>query len=88
MMKQRIVWLDSLKGFLILLVVVGHSIQEVGMHNCPGGEWIWYFIYSFHMLPFMFVARFVCFNPKKSYSLMNIESVVHLILSHPLWELC
>lgn len=29
-MKQRIVWLDSLKGFLILLVVVGHSIQEVG----------------------------------------------------------
>ena len=43
------------------------------------------FIYSFHMLPFMFVARFVCFNPKKSYSLMNIESVVHLILSHPLW---
>lgn len=31
------------------------------------------FIYSFHMLPFMFVARFVCFNPKKSYSLMNIE---------------
>ena len=41
------------------------------------------FIYSFHMLPFMFVARFVCFNPKKSYSLMNIESVVHLILSHP-----
>ena len=45
-MKQRIVWLDSLKGFLILLVVVGHSIQEVGMHNFPGGEWIWYFIYS------------------------------------------
>lgn len=39
-MKQRIVWLDSLKGFLILLVVVGHSIQEVGMHNFPGGEWI------------------------------------------------
>ena len=51
-MKQRIVWLDSLKGFLILLVVVGHSIQEVGMHNFPGGEWIWYFIYSFHMMAF------------------------------------
>ena len=32
-MKQRIVWLDSLKGFLILLVVVGHSIQEVGMQQ-------------------------------------------------------
>ena len=52
-MKQRIVWLDSLKGFLILLVVVGHSIQEVGMHNFPGGEWIWYFIYSFHMMAFL-----------------------------------
>ena len=62
MMKQRIVWLDSLKGFLILLVVVGHSIQEVGMHNFPGGEWIWYFIYSFHMMAFFAASGFLFYH--------------------------
>ena len=61
-MKQRIVWLDSLKGFLILLVVVGHSIQEVGMHNFPGGEWIWYFIYSFHMMAFFAASGFLFYH--------------------------
>lgn len=61
-MKQRIVWLDSLKVFLILLVVVGHSIQEVGMHNFPGGEWIWYFIYSFHMMAFFAASGFLFYH--------------------------
>ena len=29
-MKQRIAWIDNLKAFLILLVVLGHCIQDIG----------------------------------------------------------
>lgn len=27
--SKRILWIDNLKGFLILLVVLGHCIQQI-----------------------------------------------------------
>lgn len=27
MTKERLIWLDSLKGWLILIVIIGHAIQ-------------------------------------------------------------
>ena len=34
MNKQRIIWADSLKGMLIILVVLGHAIQCVLSEDC------------------------------------------------------
>ena len=49
---NRIVWIDSLKGFLIILVVLGHAIQVVLGSECFNNH-IWNYIYSFHMATFI-----------------------------------
>lgn len=56
-MKQRIYALDNIKGFLILLVVLGHCIQFTtdGFDHVA----LFRFIYSFHMPLFMWVSGFV-----------------------------
>lgn len=56
-MKQRIYALDNVKGFLILLVVLGHCIQ----FTTAGFDQVLLFriIYSFHMPLFMWVSGYV-----------------------------
>lgn len=56
MLKQRIAWIDNIKAFLILLVVLGHCIQDVGVNNDTG---LMRFIYSFHMPLFMAMSGYV-----------------------------
>lgn len=34
MTRQRFIWADSLKGWLMLLVIVGHTIQSVLGNDC------------------------------------------------------
>lgn len=57
-MIQRIAYLDSLRGFAILLVIIGHLIQcnyESSIQNR-----IFNIIYSFHMLLFFFLSGCTC----------------------------
>lgn len=60
-MTKRIVWADALKGILILLVVLGHSIQaamrQLG-ESCLN-DYLWNLIYSFHMPAFMAVSGYL-----------------------------
>lgn len=60
MISNRIVYIDALKGFGILLVVVGHVIQfftdEI---HVPAALKLWTFIYSFHMPLFFFLSGMV-----------------------------
>lgn len=61
--KQRLIWLDALKGVLILLVVLGHAIQyTLPGDSCENNYW-WNLIYSFHMPAFMAASGFVNFRP-------------------------
>jgi len=58
MSKERNELLDLLKGFAILLVVLGHAVQ----HNLPktfDSHPIFRVIYSFHMPLFMFISGYV-----------------------------
>ena len=59
-MNERNVLLDVLKGFAIVLVVLGHSIQysDIDFDSNP----VFRVIYSFHMPLFMFVSGFVSFK--------------------------
>ena len=50
----RVRWVDSLKGILILLVVVGHFLLKVEDHYVI--ETIYRLIYAFHMPLFVFVS--------------------------------
>lgn len=53
MPKERLIWLDSLKGSLILIVILGHAIQYcLSKGACENNYW-WNLIYSFHMPAFM-----------------------------------
>ncbi len=53
MKKDRIAWIDMLKGLAIILVVVGHNASETVSN----------FIYCFHMPLFFLLSGFV-FSPK------------------------
>lgn len=63
--SQRLYYIDNLKGFLILLVILGHCIQFTDMdydHNV-----VFRYIYSFHMPLFMAVSGFVSYKPQQEW---------------------
>ena len=59
MNKTRLVWVDSLKGWLMLLVVMGHAIQYCMNDGECDSNYFWNLIYSFHMPAFMALSGFV-----------------------------
>lgn len=60
---NRIIWADSLKGILIILVVLGHAIQNVLGYDCFNNH-IWNYIYSFHMAAFISVSGYLNYKCK------------------------
>lgn len=60
--KHRLLWADSQKGWLILLVILGHAIQTVMPADC-NSDHVWNLIYSFHMPAFMAVSGWFAFRP-------------------------
>lgn len=53
MMKERILWIDELKGFTIFLVIIGHILIS---RFLPQFQLFHTVIYSFHMPLFMFLS--------------------------------
>ena len=64
-MGKRLIWADSLKGWLILLVILGHSMQGVLGDSCQDNH-LWNIIYSFHIPAFMALSGFLAFRPEAS----------------------
>lgn len=65
--NNRIFYLDSLKGILIILVIVGHVIQYGhGLNYDYNNDLVFRFIYSFHMPLFFFISGLLanrgCYN--------------------------
>lgn len=76
-MGKRIVWADNLKGFLSLLVIVGHTVMWSGLMEKRASARILYFlICSFHMPAFFVIGGYligitkgpVTFSMRKSLS--------------------
>lgn len=68
-MTARLSYIDNLKGFLIILVVLGHVIQKSDVdfdHNIA-----FRYIYSFHMPLFMCVSGFVCYSQALDWKLVK-----------------
>lgn len=59
---KRLYYIDNLKAFLIVLVVLGHCIQNFTPDYSD--NFIFRFIYSFHMPLFFFVSGFVSYKEK------------------------
>ena len=60
-MNKRLVWADSLKGVLIVLVVLGHAIQNTIGSQCQTNH-LWNIIYSFHMPAFMAISGYLAYR--------------------------
>lgn len=70
MQEQRIIWADSMKGWLMLLVILGHAIQ-VTLGKETGNNHLWNLIYSFHMPAFMTVSGWLGYRVSRSSNVNN-----------------
>ena len=59
--NMRLIWADSLKGWLMILVIIGHAIQTVLGTGCDTDH-TWNLIYSFHMPAFMAVSGWLAYR--------------------------
>ena len=78
--KKRILWIDYLKVFACILVVLGHLIQSLQKSNIDNFEnitsFINWFIYLFHM-PLFFVASGYLYElKKKGFSLKQYKGFI------------
>ena len=83
-MKQHLPYIDNLKGFLILLVVLGHCIQNTDAdfdHNI-----VFRYIYSFHMPLFMCISGFVSYKPHTEWLTVR-KRFVQLIIPFLAWAI-
>lgn len=88
--KTRLVWADSLKGWLIILVVLGHAIQCTLGPDCENNH-LWNIIYSFHMPAFMAVSGYLAFKPsglgKTNYWDLVLRRFRQLVIPFVLWTI-
>jgi len=71
-MGTREEWVDNLKGIAIYLVVLGHCIQYMWYHNVNfDGNFLFQFIYSFHMALFSMVSGYLFYYFAGRYSLVD-----------------
>ncbi|MEE1261146.1 MAG: acyltransferase family protein [Paludibacteraceae bacterium] len=76
-MKIRLMWADSLKGWLMILVVIGHAIQSFLHEECHNDH-VWNLIYSFHMPAFMAVSGWLNYRIGSTSKLVNCDLKVYL----------
>ena len=87
--KERLLWADSLKGLLMLLVIIGHAIQVVLKGDCFNNH-IWNLIYSFHMPAFVAISGWFSYREKRkksSYLKSCIRRAHQLLIPYICWSL-
>ena len=68
-MKERNPLIDVLKGFTIILVVIGHACQWFSGDD--RSQPLYTTIYAFHMPLFMFLSGYVSFNKRGEMNLLK-----------------
>lgn len=81
--SHRLIYIDNLKGFLILLVVFGHCLQDTGTTD---ENLLYRYIYSFHMPLFMAVSGFVSYHPQLQWSTVR-RRAWQLLLPFMAWAI-
>lgn len=87
-MSRRLVWADTLKGWLMILVIIGHAIQNVLGEGCEDNH-IWNYIYSFHMPAFMAISGWFAYRPvapRGNFSLIK-RRFQQLMIPYFIWSL-
>lgn len=81
--KKRYVEIDTLKGFAIFMVVLGHAIIyfPVNLHANLYCKWIFDFVSSVHMCLFFTVSGF-CFSYKNGFKDFFIKKIKRLVIPY------
>ena len=81
MPSVRVAWIDNIKAFLILLVVLGHCIQDSGLDD---DSLLYRFIYSFHIPLFFAVSGYVSQRDFTPWNAVG-RRVVQLLVPFAAW---
>lgn len=89
--KQRIIWADFLKAWLIILVVLGHTIQVVLLDDCSNNH-VFNIIYSFHMPAFMAISGWFAYRRNRErgrgeYLIVYKRRFCQLLIPYIIWSL-
>lgn len=66
-MNNRLIWADSIKGWLILLVIIGHCIASIIGNDAANHDYWWCLIYSFHMPAFIAISGYLNYGGGKNF---------------------
>ena len=84
MSNKRLLWADNLKGFLILLVVLGHTIQY-SVSDFDSSH-VFNYIYSFHMPLFMLMSGFCSYKPAEKVNWGGVgKRAIQLLIPYFVW---
>lgn len=78
--------IDNIKGLLILLVVFGHSLELVRI-NSGVANFMYIFIYTFHMPVFVFYAGYLSKNYKKGANMAFRKLFIPFLFFNSIWNL-
>lgn len=82
-MKQRLLYLDNLKGFLIILVILGHCI-EYGTESFDENT-LFKIIYSFHMPLFFMISGYLSYKEPLNWISSVKRRGYQLLVPYVLW---
>lgn len=95
MASNRLQWVDSMKGILILMVVMGHAVQYC-LPMSYETNYCWNLIYSFHMPAFMALSGWLLKNGENftarigggiSYKSLFVKRTLQLFVPFLCWTL-
>ena len=69
-MKQRIEWLDAMKGIAIILVILGHIYNSMNLFLQPINQWL----HLFHMPFFFMLSGFLAIRTSSKSLIENIKN--------------
>ena len=81
--KKRLLYFDNLKGFAILLVVLGHCIQQCDTEG--NYQFLCRLIYAFHMPLFMAVSGYFGVKLNVDYLPEIRKRFVRLMIPYFVW---
>lgn len=83
---KRDAQIDNIKGILIILVIFGHSLELLRLESLVG-NYIYNFIYTFHMPVFIFISGYLSKNIQKGRDNAFRQLFIPFLIFNSLWNL-
>lgn len=75
-MNNRLIWADSIKGWLILLVIIGHCIASIIGNDAANLDYWWCLIYSFHMPAFIAISGYLNYRGENQINPIRVDVII------------